>query len=147
VNTVGATAARAEDQVWLGSLDRGQVGAAAGADARQLVHDRAQIRRLIRRPVRQRGPDNPRLQAQRTQGVELVAGEHHDALRIVGDLGGVRLDPGRVVGGPGRRPGIRAGRFRCTRLVGPTLVAQHARPGDLGRTGDHRRRRRLASTG
>ena len=133
---------RAEDQVGLGGLDRGQVWAAAGAHARQLMHDCAQVGRLSGGAVRQRGPDDPRLQAQRTQGVELVTGKHDDALRLVGHLDGVGRHPRRVVGGPGRRPGIRPGRLRCTRLVWPALVAQNARSGDLGGAGDHRRRSR-----
>ena len=87
--------------------------------------------------VRQRGPDDPRLQAQRTQGVELVTGKHDDALRLVGHVDGVGRHPRRVVGGPGRGPGIRPGRLRCTLVVWPARVAQNARPGDLGGAGDH----------
>ena len=43
---------------------------------------RAEIGRLGVGAVGQRGGDDARLQAQRAQRVELVAGEHHDALRI-----------------------------------------------------------------
>ena len=47
---------RAEDQVGLGRFDRAEVGVAAGAHARQLVHDGAQVGRLIRwsRPAARR---------------------------------------------------------------------------------------------
>ncbi len=138
---------RAEDQVRFGGLDRGQVRVAAGANAGQLVHDRAQIGRLIRRAVRQRRRNDPRLQAQRAQGVELITGEHHNALRILRHLGCVGLDTGRVVGASRRWPGIWSRRFGCTRLVRPSLVAQYTCAGDLGGAGDDRCGRRLVVTG
>ena len=102
---------RAQDQVGRGGLDAGQVGRAAGAHRRQVMHDRAEIRRLAGRAVGQRGGDDAGLQTERAQGVELVAGEHHDALRIGGHLGvtgGVadpagRTGPGRAAPAPVRR--------------------------------------------
>ena len=123
MNTVGAIAARfayslasglrAEDQVGFRRLDRAQVGVGAGAHTRQLVNNGAQVGRLVRGAVRERGPDDARLQTQCAQRVELVAREHDDALRVVGHLRSVGLDARGVVGDSRRCGGIQAGRFGC----------------------------------
>ena len=122
----------AEDQIGVGGLDRVQVGRAAGAGGRDVVNDGAQIGRLAVRSVGQRRGDDARLQTQRAQGVELVSGQHHDALRVGVDLGAARGVPDLAPLGPlVERRGV--GRAR---LVGSALVAKHAGARDLGGAGD-----------
>ena len=130
VNTVGAIAdsapnvlgrqrLRTQDQVRGCGSDGAQVGSGARARGRHVVHDGAEVGRLTGRAVRQRGRDDPRLQAQRAQRVELVAGEHHDALRVRAHLGAARgvadlapvAAPRRAARGRGRR--IRRACARC----------------------------------
>ncbi len=119
-------------------------GELAGADARHVVHDGAEIRRLAGRAIRQRGGDDARLQAQRAECVELVSREHHDALRVVAHQGGARGVTDLALG----RAGVHRHRLGCARLVGPALIAEHPGACDLGGAGDDRllgARRRRAS--
>ena len=122
----------AQDQIGGGGLDGFDVGRAAGAHARHVVDDLAQIRRLAVRSVGHRGGHHPRLQAQRAEHVELVAGEHHDALRVLPHLGFACGMADRTV----RRPGVDGRRFGCAGFVWPALIAEHARTGDLRGAGD-----------
>ena len=71
--------------------------------------------------------------SQRAQRVELVAGEHDDALRLGRHIG----LPGGVAHRPRRWAGIGRRGLRRARFVGPALIAQHAGVGDLGGAGDH----------
>ena len=54
------------------------------------MHDGAEVGRLAVGAVGQGGGDDAGLQAQRTQRVELVAGEHDDLLRFRPDDGAAR---------------------------------------------------------
>ena len=128
---------RPEDQIGLGGGDRRQIGGAARAHRRSVVNHGAQVRRLALRPVRQRGADDPGLQAQRAQCVELVTGQHHDPHGVA--------NHGRLADGMANRAGrirVEARRPGGARLVGSTLISQHAGGGDLGGAGDHVPRRR-----
>ena len=141
---VGRQCLRAKDQVGVGRLDGLQVRLAAGARAGHVVHHLAQIRGLAGGAVGQGGRNDAGLQAQRAQRVELVAGQHHDALRVGAHGGGAR----RVANLTIRRARVEGRGIGCTRFVGPALIAEHAGAGDLGGAGDDRLvagRRRWAS--
>ena len=111
VNTVGAIAESSANASGVRACEpRIRSGAAAWMPARsgalrvpiagQVMHGGAEIRRLAGRAVGQRGGDDAGLQTKRAQRVELVAGEHHDALWIGGHLGvtgGVADPAGRPV--------------------------------------------------
>ena len=62
---------------------------------------------------------NARLQPERAQRVELVAGEHHDALRIRPHLGFTR----RMADPAVRWSGVDGCGLGCTRFVWPALIA------------------------
>jgi hypothetical protein len=98
------------------------------------VDDFAEIGRLTVRTVRQRGRHHPGLQAEGAQPVELVPGEHHDALGILAHHSFAR----GVADGPVGWTGVDRGRVGRTRFVWPALIAQHTGAGDLGRAGDDR---------
>ena len=135
---------RAEDQIRVRRRDGIEVGGAAGADGGHAVQRAPQIRGLIGgavRPVWQGGGDDPGLQAKRAQGVELVTGEHHDALRVGRHLGHVGGDAGGVMGRPGRRPRVGGSGVVRAGVVGLAVVSQHPGTGDLGGGGDQRPRR------
>ena len=129
-----------------GRLDRLQVGVAAGADAGQRMHRAAQIRGLTRGPVRQCRADHPRLQAQRTQRVELIAGERHDALRVGGNLHESGSTPAALWAGRLRGPDRPRG-VPSARIVRAAIVSEHSGARDLGGGGDHRCRARDACAG
>ena len=72
---VGSEAVGTQDQIGSRRTDLVQVGRAAGANGGQIVHGSAEIGRLGVGAVGQRGADDARLQAQRAQRIELVAGQ------------------------------------------------------------------------
>ena len=148
VNTVGAIAAsspnasgrqrlRTEDQVGFCGGDAGGVGLGAGADRGHIVDRRCRGTTAAwpgRTAVGRRRGHDARLQAQRAQRVELIAGEHHDALWIGRDVDVTAV--GSAVDAAGRLAGIQPRGFGRTGVVRPALIAQHTRAGDLGGAGD-----------
>ena len=132
---------RAQNQVRMCFRDGLQIRRTARTHTGRVMHRPAEVGRLTRRSVGRRRGDDPGLQAQGTQRIELVAGEHHDALRISGYLGQVRGDARGVARRAGRRPRIGRGRVPCARLVGLAVIAQHPGARNLGGWRDHRPRR------
>ena len=132
---VGGEGVGPQDQIGLRRADRRQIRRTAGADRGQIVHGGAEVGRLAVGAVGQGGGDDAGLQAQRTQRVQLVAGEHHDLLRFRANHGaacGVADVPVALARIDRQRIG-RAG------LVWPALITQHAGARDPGGAGDDRR--------
>lgn len=106
--TVRGECLRSEDQIGFGRRDGRQVRLAAGAGGRDVVDYGPEVPRLAVGSVGQRGRHDPRLQPQRAQRVEFIAGQHDDAHRVGGD-GGL---PGGVAdrsrGGPSSGAGSAA---------------------------------------